>query len=141
MRQRLWSEHGIGLVELLIAMAVLQIAVFALVAALSSGHVATLRASKISTASAVANAQIENYRALKFAAIPTSSTTTSYNSGDQDIEGPDGRWYRYRITIAYVPATGTSRELKRLTITVRETANPSGAALVTQETLFSDVTG
>jgi type II secretory pathway pseudopilin PulG len=68
-RRRLASEGGFGVVELLIAMTVLVIAVMALVAGLDSGMVALRRAADASTAAAVADKQMEAYRALPNCAI------------------------------------------------------------------------
>jgi prepilin-type N-terminal cleavage/methylation domain-containing protein len=69
MRTRLRAEAGFGLVELMIAMAVLAVALLALVAAFSSGALTLQRAGQTSTASAMANQQMELYRGLKYCAI------------------------------------------------------------------------
>jgi Tfp pilus assembly protein PilE len=82
MRRKLWSESGIGLVELLIAMAVLQIGVFALIAALSSGHAALLRSAKTTTAAALASSQIELYRAMKYDDIALNLARMSAAAAD-----------------------------------------------------------
>jgi type II secretory pathway pseudopilin PulG len=83
-RRRLSSEGGFGVVELLIAMTVMVIAIMALVAALSSGMVTLRRAADASTAAAVADKQMEAYRALPncsiyldTATIPTSGSYLS----------------------------------------------------------------
>jgi type II secretory pathway pseudopilin PulG len=60
------SEAGFGLVELLIAMVVLQIALLALVGAFGAGSVALGRASKANTAQALANQQLELYRSMTY---------------------------------------------------------------------------
>jgi prepilin-type N-terminal cleavage/methylation domain-containing protein len=69
MRTRARAEAGFGLVELLIAMTVLAVALLALVAAFSSGALTLQRASQTSTASALANQQMELYRGLKYCLI------------------------------------------------------------------------
>ena len=56
---RLRSERGFGLIELLMAMVMLNIGVLAIVAAFNSGMFALNRASQISTASALADSQME----------------------------------------------------------------------------------
>ena len=66
MRLRLRSEEGFGLIELLIAMVVLNVGMLALIAAFQSGATALKRASKISNASTLADAQMELYRALPY---------------------------------------------------------------------------
>jgi hypothetical protein len=72
---RLRSQAGFGLIELLMAMVMLNIGILAIVAAFNSGMFALNRASRISTASALADAQMEVYRALKYSSIALDSTT------------------------------------------------------------------
>ena len=69
MRRRLATEGGFGVVELLIAMTVMVVAIMALVAVLNSGMVTLRRAADASTAAAVADKQMEAYRALPNCAI------------------------------------------------------------------------
>jgi type II secretory pathway pseudopilin PulG len=71
---RLRSERGFGLIELLMAMVMLNIGILAIVAAFNSGMVALNRASKISTASALADSQMELYRAITYNSIALDST-------------------------------------------------------------------
>jgi type II secretory pathway pseudopilin PulG len=81
-RRRLANEGGFGVVELLIAMTVMVIAIMALVAGLQSGMVALRRAADTSTAAAVADKQMERYRALPNCAIYLDAipATTPYTS-------------------------------------------------------------
>jgi Tfp pilus assembly protein PilV len=58
------EESGFGLLELLMAMVMLNVGILAIVAAFSAGNSALARASRISTASALANKQMEGYRGL-----------------------------------------------------------------------------
>jgi Tfp pilus assembly protein PilV len=74
-RVRLRSQAGFGLIELLMAMVMLNIGVLAIVAAFNSGMFALNRASRISTASALADSQMELYRAITYSAIALDSTT------------------------------------------------------------------
>jgi type II secretory pathway pseudopilin PulG len=71
---RLRSQAGFGLIELLMAMVMLNIGILAIVAAFNSGMFALNRASRISTASALADAQMELYRALTYNSIALDST-------------------------------------------------------------------
>jgi Tfp pilus assembly protein PilV len=73
-RVRLRSERGFGLIELLMAMVILNIGILAIVAAFNSGIFALNRASRISTASALADSQMELYRAIKYDSIALDST-------------------------------------------------------------------
>jgi type II secretory pathway pseudopilin PulG len=74
-RVRLRSEAGFGLVELLMAMVMLNVGILAIVAAFNSGIFALNRASRISTASALADSQMELYRALTYSSIALDSTS------------------------------------------------------------------
>jgi Tfp pilus assembly protein PilV len=67
--KRVRAEDGFGLLELMIAMVVLNIGILAIVAAFNSGAVALRRASHVSTASALADSQMERYRALLYGQI------------------------------------------------------------------------
>ena len=58
------EETGFGLIELLMAMVVLNVGILAVVAAFSSGSRALARASQISTAASLADKQMESYRGL-----------------------------------------------------------------------------
>jgi len=68
------SEDGFGLIELMMAMVVLNIGILAVVAAFNSGAVAIRRASHISTATALADSQMERYRALLYSQIGFDSS-------------------------------------------------------------------
>jgi Tfp pilus assembly protein PilV len=95
------DEAGFGLIELLIAMVVLQVALLALVGAFGAGSFALGRASKINTASIVADQQMELYRSMPYdaigldtAAAPTTGTyvadTTYCPSGQTPVCGNTG---------------------------------------------------
>jgi Tfp pilus assembly protein PilV len=56
------DESGFGLLELLMAMVMLNVGILAIVAAFSSGNAALARASQLSTAGALADKQMEIYR-------------------------------------------------------------------------------
>ncbi len=72
---RLRSEGGFGLIELLMAMVMLNVGILAIVASYNSGIFALNRASRISTAAALADSQMELYRALTYSAIGLDSTS------------------------------------------------------------------
>jgi Tfp pilus assembly protein PilV len=94
------EEAGFGLVELLIAMTVMVVGITAIVAAMSSGIVAVNRAAHESTAAAVADRQMEEYRKVRFAAITPSFVSNT-------VIGPDGRSYRVDNAIGWKCAVGT----------------------------------
>lgn len=146
---RLRSDGGFGLVELLVAMLVTMIAVMALVAALSSSHVALLRASRISTAAAVASAELETYRALKYSEFPSPTPWTSPSGTTR--QGADGRLYPVTITVVDTCPNGSAptgsplacsssgRPLKSVTVVVREPTTTN--VLVRESSAFEELTG
>lgn len=130
------GEEGMTLVELLIAMMVLTIGILALVAAYSSGYVALNRATRVSSATMVADSQMERFRALQYSAIQLNTSCgstctedatftgdTAYNSAaqvtgcastteptclpTQTKTGPDGKSYRLDTYIEYSCVSGT----------------------------------
>src|SRR5688572_21699341 len=146
---RLRSEGGFGLVELLIAMVVTMIAVMGLVAALSSSHVSLLRASRISTAAAVASAELETFRALEYtdAAFTAGTTTTDKQGADRRMYPttttvvdicPDGSTPTAGPPLACPPAAG-GRPLKSVTVVVREPT--TNKILVRETSSFDEATG
>ncbi len=80
--QRLRQSEGFGLIELVMAMTMLNIGILAIVAAFNSGAVALARASKTSTATAIADQQMELFRGLKYTNI--EQTTSGWNSATAD---------------------------------------------------------
>jgi Tfp pilus assembly protein PilV len=76
------EESGFGLLELLMAMVMLNVGILAIVAAFSSGNAALARASQVSTASALADKQLESYRGLIYDNIVF--TTSEWNAAIAD---------------------------------------------------------
>jgi Tfp pilus assembly protein PilV len=76
-KRRLRAEDGFGLIELMMAMVLLNIGILAIVAAFNSGAVALRRASHVSTASALADSQMERYRALLYSQIGFDTSQTA----------------------------------------------------------------
>ena len=76
------EESGFGLLELLMAMVMLNVGVLAIIAAFSSGNAALARASQVSTATALAEKQLESYRGLIYDNI--LFTTTEWNAAIAD---------------------------------------------------------
>ncbi len=171
MSRRLRSEDGFGLVELTISMAMLAIALLALVAALSSGIVTLQRSGATGTAATLADTQMEKYRAIRYTAIlldPTSAAAANADSvyaGEagvgtgtqvtgtcaltawpdpcnprQTVTGPDNRSYRIDTHIRFeTPAGG--RQLKLLTVVVRDPNRLTGPPLAKMQSRFDEATG
>src|SRR5438094_2665129 len=76
------DESGFGLLELLMAMVMLNVGILAIVAAFSSGNAALARASRVSTGAALADKQIESYRGLIYDNIVF--VTSEWNSAIAD---------------------------------------------------------
>ena len=76
------DQDGFGMIELIMALTVLNIGILATVAALNSGAIAIQRASKLSTATAIADAQMERYRAIKYDAIMLDTTELGTDAAD-----------------------------------------------------------
>jgi type II secretory pathway pseudopilin PulG len=76
------EESGFGMLELLMAMVMLNVGILAVVASFSSGTTALARASRISTGAALAEKQMEAYRGLKYVNI--LFITAEWNSAVAD---------------------------------------------------------
>ena len=92
MSVRLRSERGVGLIELLIALTILQIAIFAVFAMLNAGGLAILRASRVSAATAVGEKQMELYRGLLHRDIGLSATEVALAATDSTHTSETAEW-------------------------------------------------
>jgi type II secretory pathway pseudopilin PulG len=81
-RLRASDQQGFGLIELLMSMTMLNIGILALVAAFQSGAFALKRASALSTAAAIADIQMERYRAYKYCGILFTATDVTAAQAD-----------------------------------------------------------
>jgi Tfp pilus assembly protein PilE len=150
------GQHGFGLVELLAAMTVLMVGILALFAMFESGIRSLSRASTVTTAAALADREMESYRAIRYASIglpddlvlaaaaPYSSDAAYQSSAParvnlptcglvlpctndipvQTLSGADGLSYRVDTYITW-QTVGPGRQVKLVTIVVRDAANPS----------------
>jgi Tfp pilus assembly protein PilV len=69
LRRRARGEGGFGMIELLAAMTVMLIGIFAVFAVFQAGIVDIRRASTMTTAAAIADSEMEKFRAIKYEAI------------------------------------------------------------------------
>ena len=106
MRKRLRAEQGFGLIELLISIVMLNVGILAIVAAFNSGALAIKRASETSTATVVAEKQMELYRALTYAniALLQSAVTTA---GTDPLYAADGAYSGTQVTTPSCPGSPT----------------------------------
>jgi type II secretory pathway pseudopilin PulG len=162
------EEHGFGLIELLMAMTILNIGILAIVAAFNSGIVTLRRASLVSTGAVLADQQMELYRSLTYdqilltsSTIPTGApyTTDSAYSATQVTgtcgastpanacnasrsisSGPDRHSYRVDSYIVISYPSGTSRQVKQVTVVVRDGRNVN-SVLAREASTFDCSTG
>ncbi len=155
LRRRLGAEAGFGLIELLIAMTVLVVGIMALFAMFESGIRSTTRASTVTTAAALADREMEGYRAIRYSAIglpddqvlaaaaPYSSDPAySATAGTRVVLAACGTspcttktpvqtltgadGASYRVdTYITWQTVGTGRGVKLVTIVVREAGDPT----------------
>lgn len=99
-RARIRDERGVGLVELLIALIVLNVGLFATLAAFTSGGLALQRASHVSTASAIADRQMEAFRDGPYSGVPITAGSRQINASTTPAS-PDGNAY----LVTWTPGT------------------------------------
>lgn len=134
LKARFRDDRGVGLVELLIALLVLNIGIFATLAAFTSGALAIRRASHVSTAAAIADQEMEKLREAPYTAIQQLETTplTIYPWPNS----PDGR--RYKVTVTSTPVTPTGgTQIEQVTVKVYDNTDNSNKLLVTSGSTFS----
>jgi type II secretory pathway pseudopilin PulG len=155
--RRLQREDGFGLIELVIAMTVLVVGLLSLFAAYSTGYVTLRRATRVSSATLLADSQMERYRALQYANIKlntscgascaqdaTYTADSAYSStgqitgcattdasclSTQMSTGPDGQSYRVDTYVAWNCVGGGT--LSTSPSVTCGTGNPAPMKLVT----------
>jgi Tfp pilus assembly protein PilV len=168
-RARLRQEGGFGLIELLLAMMILNIGLLAVVASFNSGILAVQRASRVTTASVLADQQMERYREITYASIRLDATAATNADSDatyrtdsarsyptaqvtgtcvgvpnecnpsRTATGADKRQYRVDTFILDQTPTG-ARPVKKVTVVVRDAATPA-RVYVRQASTFDQSTG
>ena len=76
------DESGFGLIELIFAMAILNIVVLAMFGAFNAGQLSIQRAARVSTAETMADKQLELYRAQVYSTIGLSNGLISASASD-----------------------------------------------------------
>jgi Tfp pilus assembly protein PilV len=127
---RFGNEHGIGLIELLIALLVLNIGIFATLGAFTSAATTIRRASRISTAAAIADKKMEAFRNTAY----TSFTAAAVPLPGTLVAGADGNSYTYTASVASGQVTGGSSFVKQVTINIYQGAPGSGGRLLATST-------
>jgi Tfp pilus assembly protein PilV len=161
------NEQGFGLIELLIAMVILNIGLLAIVASFNAGIITLSRASRVTTAAVLGDQQMELYRSITYssirlasgsipgsapyttdAAYSASQITTPACSGppypdecnaSRTATGADNKSYRVDTYIVETTPSG-GRPVKQVTIVVRDAANTS-RVYARQASSFDQATG
>lgn len=167
MRKRLRADQdGFGLIELMIAMVILNVGLLAIIASFQAGIVTLSRASRVTTAAVLADQHMELFRAVTWDSIYLGSgtipgtapyTTDPAYSGSQitgvcsgppypDVcnasrtaTGADNKSYRIDTYMIQTTPTG-GRPVKQVTIVVRDAGNLS-RVYVRQASTFDQSTG
>jgi Tfp pilus assembly protein PilV len=128
------AEDGLGLVELLIALLVLNVGIFATIGAFTSAAATIRRASHTSTAAAIADQEMEQLHNKPYTG-PGSIANTTINPWPN---APDGRSYTVNVSVnaATGAAYASSRSAVEL-VTVTVTDNADGKVLVTSPATFT----
>lgn len=123
MATRLESEEGFGLIELIAATAVLSIALLALLAGYGSAVVSLRLSSEKTTASAIANAQMELFRSLPYASIGLDATALAaaetgdsvYSTDHASLDDPNALTAGVDVTIASCGSTAQCTPVQTVT--------------------------
>jgi Tfp pilus assembly protein PilV len=114
-RTRLRQEAGFGLIELLMAITILNVGILAIVAAFNSGIVTVRRSGMTATASVLADQQMELYRALTWDQVSLDSSALS--SVDNT--------YKCDAALGAACPNATSAEVQGTCATLTNQCNPS----------------
>jgi Tfp pilus assembly protein PilV len=130
---RIRDERGVGLVELLIALLVLNVGLFATLGAFTSGALALQRASHVSTASSIADQEMEKLRDSSYATISALQTPQVTNPWPN---APDSRAYKVEVQATPFTPTG-GQQIEQVTVKVTDVTHSLNRLLVTTSSTFS----
>ena len=121
-------EAGFGLVELVCAMAILSVGILALFALFQAGIVTIQRASTTTTAAALADTEMERFRAVKYSTLGLAQTDVdAIPSGDP-----------YKNDPAWKPVSSPANQLNSTVVVAKCPANPCTNALPTRTATGAD---
>ena len=117
------GQAGFGMVELVCAMGVMAIGILAVYAMFQSGIVQMKRASTTSTAAALADSEMENYRAVRYdtiglasADVDASDSTYRGDAAYRAISSPQNQ-ADSTVVLAKCPATPCTTSVPTKTVT------------------------
>ncbi len=121
-------EAGFGLVELICAMAILSVGILALFALFQAGIVSIQRASTTTTAAALADTEMERFRAVKYSTLGLAQTDVdAIPSGDP-----------YKNDSAWKPISSPANQLNSTVVVAKCPGNPCTDALPTRTATGAD---
>lgn len=121
-------EAGFGMVELLCAMAILSVGILAVFALFQAGIVSIQRASTTTTAAALADTEMERFRAVKYATLGLAQEDLdAIASGDP-----------YKNDAAWKPISTPPNELNSTVVVAKCPATPCTDALPTRTASGAD---
>jgi len=106
-RQVVSSERGVGLVETLIAVAILGLTLTVLLAAVSTGSLAVSRADERAVAENLARSQLEYTKSQTYIPLPAVYATVTPPAG-----------YTVAVAAAAIPTPSTDAAIEKITVTV-----------------------
>lgn len=116
------DQAGFGMVELICAMGVMAIGILAVYAMFESGMVQTKRAGTVSTAAALAESEMENYRAVRYdtiglasADVDASDTTYRGDPAYRAVSSPPNA-INSTVVVAACPATPCTASVPTKTV-------------------------
>jgi len=105
LNKRVHNQRGIGLVETLVAVAILGTAVVAFIVSLSTGSLTVSEQDKETVAQSLAQTQVEYTK--NYAYNPAAATYPT-------VAAPAG----YAITVGVGPVAGTDSNMQKITVTI-----------------------
>jgi len=131
LRRHAGSEDGFGMIELLAAMTVMLIGIFAVFGVFQAGIVQIRRASTVTTAAAIADSEMEKFRAIKYEAIGLASSDVTTVIGGSYGSTYTGQTF-YKTDSAATTTLSSAITASQLTIPVSSTTGfpSSGPFLV-----------
>ena len=116
-------EAGFGMVELLCAMGILSVGILAVFALFESGMIQIKRASTVTTAAALADSEMEKFRAVKYTAIGLVDANSNLvvDGADTTYQGDSA----YRAVSS--PANGPNSAVTIATTAYQPTRTVTGA--------------
>ncbi|MBA7660587.1 hypothetical protein ES703_68590 [subsurface metagenome] len=109
------DQRGVGLVESLVAVAILGITVVAFVMALSSGAVAVREGNQQLVAQSLVRTQLEYIKPQDY--IPTADYDPDNPDASYDtVYTPEG--YDILVEVDSIPDTDTDTDIQRITVTI-----------------------